>query len=88
MKNPAEIPLLDRLLGPVGRSLNAEAAEKLVRLRADAGAQARVDELARKCNEGLLTPEERAEYESYVAAANVIAVLQAQARLRLVRNPG
>jgi hypothetical protein len=53
--------VLKRLLEPVSRSLNLEAARKLVRLKADARTQARVDELARKCNEGELTPAERAE---------------------------
>jgi hypothetical protein len=36
--------------------------------------------LARKCNEGKLTPEERAEYEINVLAAELLALLQAQAR--------
>ena len=75
--------VLDRLLEPVGRSLNGEAARTLVELRADPQVQARVDELARKCNEGQLSPAERAEYESYVSAASLIAVLQAKARARL-----
>lgn len=71
------------MLAPVGRSLNAAAARKLIALRADAKAQARVDQLARKCNEGQLTASERTEYESYVTAGNVIAILQAQARIML-----
>jgi hypothetical protein len=75
------------MLEPVSRSLNMEAARKLVRLKADALTQARVDELARKCNEGELTSEERAEYERYVTAGNLIAILQAKARLLLARRP-
>src|SRR5207253_10386561 len=51
--------VLERLLEPVSSSLNEEAARKLIGLKADRKAQARVDELARKCNEGQLTPEER-----------------------------
>jgi hypothetical protein len=78
--------ILERLLEPVSRSLNVEAARKLVRLKADAKTQARVDELARKCNEGDLTPDERAEYERYVTAGNLIAILQAKARLLLARR--
>ena len=75
--------LLERLLEPVSRSLNVEAAKELLKLKADAKTQARVDELARKCNEGALTPSERLEYERYVALGNLIAILQAQARLAL-----
>ena len=78
--------ILERLLDPVFSSLNVEAARKLIGLKADAKAQARVDELARKCNEGELTPEERVEYEGYVLAGDLIAVLQAKARLLLSRR--
>lgn len=77
---------MDRLLEPVSQSLNAEAARKLIRLKADAQTQARVDELARKCNEGELTSTERSEYERYVSAGNLIAVLQAKARLLLAKS--
>jgi hypothetical protein len=72
--------LLERLLEPVSRSLNAEAAKELIKLKADRKTQARVDELARKCNEGDLTPSERSEYERYVTAGNLVAILQAKAR--------
>ena len=78
--------VLKRLLTPVSESLNDQAARKLVRIKADAETQSRVDALARKCNEGELTDQERAEYERLVAAGNIIAILQAEARLRLGRN--
>jgi len=45
--------------------------------------QARLDELADKNTSNTLTPEERAEYEAMVDAGNLIAVLQAKARLVL-----
>ena len=78
--------VLERLLEPVSRSLNVEAARKLIRIKADAKTQARVDELANKCNEGELTPAERAEYERYVTAGTMIAILQAKARLLLKKS--
>jgi hypothetical protein len=78
--------VLDELLDPVTRSLNVTAARRLVRLKASAKVQARVDQLARKCNEGELTPSERAEYERYVTAGNLIAILQAKARLILTKH--
>ena len=80
------ISILGRMLAPVSRSLNAAAARKLLDVKADAQTQKRVNTLARKCNEGELTPSERAEYEWLVTAGNVIAVLQAEARLRLAKN--
>ena len=75
--------ILERLLDPISSSLNEEAARKLIGLRADAKARAHVNNLARKCNEDKLTAAERAEYEACVIAGDVIAILQAQARLRL-----
>jgi hypothetical protein len=58
--------LLRRLLDPVGRCFSDEGARELVNLRADEETQARVSELAEKCHEGTLSPEERAEYEASV----------------------
>jgi hypothetical protein len=72
--------LLNRMLEPVTRCLTPEAARHLIELRADPDAQARMDELAERGNEGQLGPEEQAEYEAYVSAANLIAVLQSKAR--------
>ncbi len=78
---------LDRLLEPVSRCLTQESAERLVRLRADPELQARIDDLADKCNEGDLSAEERSEYETYVHAGGVIAILQAKARRLLGDKP-
>ncbi|HZN67071.1 MAG TPA: hypothetical protein VFB66_17400 [Tepidisphaeraceae bacterium] len=77
---PASAQMLDRVLDPLGRALGPDAARNIVALRADVDAQRRVDELAERANEGVLTPEERSEYESLLAAATVIGVLQAKAR--------
>jgi hypothetical protein len=43
----------------------------------------RVAELAEKANEGNLSPSDREEYEAYIEANNLLAVLQAEARFRL-----
>jgi hypothetical protein len=75
--------VLDRLLDPVSRCLNPDSARALVELRADPAASARMAELAEKCNEGRLSSTERDEYEAYVHAGNLIAILQAKARLML-----
>jgi hypothetical protein len=75
--------VLDRLLDPFSRCFNAESARALVALRADAVAQARISELADKCHEGTLSEQERQAYETYVHIGNLIAILQAKARLYL-----
>jgi hypothetical protein len=51
-------------------------AEELAATRATPGVQDRIDELAEKSNEGKLTPQERAEYEAYVDAIDVIRLHQ------------
>lgn len=83
MKDAQNVTVLDRLLDPLSRCLTREGAQELLELRADAVAQTRISELAEKCNEGVLTPEEQREYETYVHLGNFIAILQAKARLLL-----
>jgi hypothetical protein len=70
----------DRLLDPVARCFTPEVAQRIADLRADAPTQARIDELAAKSREGLLTEPERREYGAYVEAIDLIGILQAKAR--------
>jgi hypothetical protein len=72
--------LLDRFLEPVRESLTPAQARRLLEFKADEGLQAKIDELARKANNSTLTEEERAEYEAFVEAGDLIAMLQATAR--------
>lgn len=72
--------LLDNLLEPFGECLTPEVARKLVNLQAGPAVLARVEELADKCNEGTLTADERAEYESYVHVNHVLTMLKVRAR--------
>lgn len=73
-------PILDRLLEPLDNMMSADYARALVAYRATPEVQARVDELADKCNEGELTDAERDEYDEYLAAFHVIAILQQKAK--------
>jgi len=77
---PSESTLLDGLLEPFSDCLTPEVAQKLVNLHANEAVVARVEELADKCNEGTITPDERAEYESYVQVNQVMTLLKAKAR--------
>lgn len=83
MKTKHRTDVIDRLAEPFVRTLTPDVARALVKLRADAAVQARMDELAEKCNEGLLTPDERDEYETSIRFANFMAILQAKARALL-----
>jgi hypothetical protein len=78
---------LDRLVEPVVRTFTPEVVQALIRLRADPQLEARMDELAQKCNEGQLTAEEREEYETSIRFANYLAILQAKARKLLKQRP-
>jgi uncharacterized protein (UPF0147 family) len=71
---------LAKLLDPVVTCFTPEVARRVAELQIDPSVQRRIEELAEKCNEGTMTPEETAEYEAYVQAMDVIAVLQQQAR--------
>ena len=86
MTNGGPTAVLDEMLEPVTRAFSRDVAEALVGITASKSAQKRISELAEKCNEGLLTPTERSEYESYVSAVDLISVLQAKARLWLARR--
>jgi hypothetical protein len=78
---------LDRLVEPVVRTVTPVVARALIQLRAGPELQARMDELAEKCNDGRLSAEERAEYETSIRFANDLAIIQAKAR-RLLSASG
>jgi hypothetical protein len=75
-----EMTTLDRLLDPVTRCLTPEVARRVAELRADPELQDRMELLATRNTEGRLTAEETEEYETYVRASRIIAILQAKAR--------
>lgn len=81
-----ETSALDRVLDHLADCFTPESAKRVAELRASADLQARLDELGDKCNEGQLTPEERAEYETYVHAIDFISILQSKARQFLAKN--
>ena len=83
----AKRQVLDRLLDPVRDVLTPEVAQAIAGLRADATTQERIEDLANRHHEGQLTPDELAEYEALVGAANLVGVLQAEARSVLQRRP-
>lgn len=78
--------VLDRFLDPFGAFLTPEVARRLVNFRVDEQTQARIDELADKCNEGQLTSAEREEYDTYISVIDFITVLQAKARTVLEQS--
>ena len=71
---------LNQLLEPLTRMLSSDAAQQILALRIDPAVQARIDDLADRCNDGALTVPERSEYEDYVEAISLINILKAKAR--------
>jgi hypothetical protein len=78
---------IDRFLDPVTACFTPQVAERIVGLQLDPSLTARIEYLARKANEGLLTPEEDEEYKDYVEGGDMLALLQAKAR-RVLQQRG
>jgi predicted transcriptional regulator len=64
MQDGAMIAVLDEILEPVTNAFSHDVAQALVNIKAGEAAQARIADLADKCNEGRLTTEEEVEYSS------------------------
>jgi hypothetical protein len=80
------VETLDGLLGPFSRCLDDESARRVADFQIDPSVQAKVDALAERANDGVLTPEERSEYEAFINTAHVITILKLKARRHLASN--
>ncbi len=78
--------VLDGLLDPLGRCLDAESARRIVDLRVSPSVQQRIDALAERANEGVLTGDEAGEYEALINTADFISILKLKARQHLSSN--
>lgn len=80
MNTVPESVAFERGVQPILNVLIPGHESELTALRPDPRLTARIEELARKSNEGELSEEERAEYQGYVRANKFVAILQRQAR--------
>lgn len=80
MKRAKPAPALDRLMAPLGECITPDAARRLVALKPDPAVRAHAEVLATRNTAGLLSPEELAEYRSYVSFGAFVAILKSQAR--------
>ncbi len=71
---------LDRILGPLAKSLGSQSALEIINLRLDGATQATVNALADKAAAGTLTEAERVEYMEFVEAIDMLSIFQAKAR--------
>jgi hypothetical protein len=86
MGNPAMDTALDALLDPLSRCLDAESARRVTNFRIDPAVQSRIDTLAERANNGLLSDEERTEYEAFINLGDIISILKLKARRNLDSN--
>lgn len=75
--------LVSELAERLGSTLNEASARAILALNLDGPTPERRQELAAKANEGLLSTEEFAEYETYAQLRSLLAILQSKARLYL-----
>ena len=88
MNDTSAIGMLDGLLDRLSRCLDAESARRVAEFRIAPLVQARIGVLAERANEGLLTEDERAEYEAIVSAADFISILKLKSQRSLESNGG
>jgi len=88
MRDAIAAGVLDSLLDPLSRCLDSGSARRVAEFRVAANVQERVDALAERANEGLLTDDEKAEYEAFVNASDFIAILKLKALRNVESNPG
>ncbi len=86
MGDSSGITALDGLLDPLSRCLDTESARRVAEFRIDPAVQARIDILAERANNGVLSGEERREYEAFINAADFISILKLKARRQLESN--
>ena len=81
------VSILQRLIDLGQGALSPAAAQTILQIHFGEADQARVRELASRSNSGTLTTEEAAEYDSYLAADDVLSLWQSKARLCLKNHP-
>jgi hypothetical protein len=79
---------LDGLLDPLSRCLDAASAQRVAEFRVPPPIQERIHLLAERANEGLLSQDERSEYEAVINFVDFIAILKLKARRYLEPNGG
>ncbi|MFN0079373.1 MAG: hypothetical protein ACKVY0_23150 [Prosthecobacter sp.] len=73
----------DSKFASVAETMNEEALKALIDLRASPQEEERLEYLGDRATEGLLTTEERQEYQSCIMFANFLGILQSKARKKL-----
>ena len=86
MKTKTKYPLVVQMIEGLSKCLTTESAKLVLKFRADAKLQKHLDQLADKCTEGTLTPEERSEYGDCVTLGTFLAILKSKIRQKLAKK--
>lgn len=78
---------LHQFLTQFTSTFTPELADHFAKLPPSPEFQQRLDELSAKANEGTLTEQERSEYDTYVEAMDVIALLRVESLSRQNGKP-
>jgi hypothetical protein len=78
---------LSKVLAPVVDRLSSAAAKELLAIGFSRSEKSRMRRLADKSNEGTLSTQERLELEDWCVAGDLLALLQAEARIALKQAP-
>ncbi|HET6251876.1 MAG TPA: hypothetical protein VFE47_29595 [Tepidisphaeraceae bacterium] len=81
------VSILQRLIDAGDGAVSPAAAKAILEMRFCDADQLRVRELASHSNAGTLTPEEAAEYDSYLAADDLLSLWHSKARIFLKNHP-
>ena len=86
MKTKTKYSPLEQMIDGLSKCLTPESAKQVLKFRADAKLQKHLHQLADKCTEGTLTPEERSEYGDCVTLGTFLAILQSKIRQKLAQK--
>jgi hypothetical protein len=78
--------LVSELAERLGSALNEAGARSILEIEIAGPSAERRRELAEKANDGALTSEEFADYETYAQLRGLLAILQSKARICLQRQ--
>ena len=86
MKTTKEIDIWTSVISPDKRDMSSAEAAAVLRWQFNDEAKQRMEELATRNGQGVLTETEKEELQAYVHVGQVIAILQAKAKLSLKRS--
>ena len=77
---------IDRFLDCVAECWTPVVAQRILDIGLDPAMDSRLDELREKANEGLLSEDERQQYEELVEGLDLVSLIKLKARLVLAQQ--